>query len=65
MIQRPVTITPPKEATRLSRRWREKGLSELGLFNLGKRRLWGGFIVTFQGLKGTYRKNGTTYKTML
>lgn len=37
-------------------------LRELGLFNLEKR---DGFVVAFQCLKGIYRKNGTTYRTML
>ena len=32
----------------------DERLRQLGLFSLGKRRLWGNFVVIFQYLKGAY-----------
>ena len=33
-------------------------LREMGLFRLEKRRLWGDLRVTFQHIRGSYRKEG-------
>jgi len=52
----------PEEAPKVIRELEylccEDRLRELGLFSLGKRRLWRDLIVAFQFLKGAYRKDG-------
>ena len=36
----------------------EERLRDLGLFRMGKERVWGDLIVAFQYLEGTYKQEG-------
>ena len=43
----------------------EERLTELGLFSLGEKRLWGDLIAAFQYLKGVYKQEGNQLFTQV